>query len=127
MTVLNFPKIIRAAAVAVALGGTVIAAAPVQAHSVQSGPSVEFRFGGPGFGFHFDTDRRGGRHWVRDCMTNREVRRDLRRDGYRNIRFFDRRGRIVEVTASLGRRHYEIAYDSCRGRIVDRDRIRRRW
>lgn len=122
MTVLNFPKIIRAAAVAVALGGTVIAAAPVQAQ-----PSVEFRFGGPGFGFHFDSDRRHGRDWGRHCMSNPQVRRDLRRDGYRNIRFFDRRGRIVQVTASLGRRHYEIAYDSCRGRIVDRDRIRRRW
>ena len=120
MTVLSFPKIIRAAAVAIALGGTVVTAVPVQAQ-----PSIEFRFGGPGFGFHFDTDRRRG-DWRRHCMSNPQVRRDLRRDGYRNIRFFDRRGRIVHVTARLGRRHYVIAYDTCRGRIVDRDRIRRR-
>ena len=61
MTVLNFPKIIRAAAVAVALGGTVIAAAPVQAQ-----PSVEFRFGGPGFD-PLRQRRRHGRDWGRHC------------------------------------------------------------
>lgn len=118
MTKFSLPKILRVAAVAVALGGTTLVAMPAQAQ-----PSVEFRFGGPGFSWHFDSDGRRDRH----CMTDPQVRRDLRRDGYRNIRFFDRRGRVVQVTARLGRRHYEIAYDKCRGRIVDRDRIWRRW
>lgn len=124
MTVLNPSKLIKAAAVALVLGGTTVTAMPAMA---QSSPSVEFRFGGPGFGFHFDSDRRHGRwDWGRNCMSDPQVRRDLRRDGYRNIRFLDRRGRIVHVYAELGRRDYRIAYDSCRGRILDRDRIRRR-
>ena len=45
MTVLNMSKIIRAAAVALAIGGTAFTAMPAQAQ-----PSVEFRCGGPGFG-----------------------------------------------------------------------------
>jgi hypothetical protein len=56
-------------------------------------------------------------------MTNRQVRRDLRDRGYREIRFVDRRGRIVHVKAERRGRDFLIAYDSCRGRIVDRDRI----
>ena len=59
-------------------------------------------------------------------MSDREVRRNLQRQGYRDIRFLDRRGRIVHVHAEMGRRDYRIAYDTCRGRIIDRDRIRRR-
>lgn len=119
MTALNFSKTFRAIAVALAVGSTALVAMPVQAQS----PSVEFSFGGPGFGFSFDTDRRNR---VRSCMSDQEVRRDLRRDGYDEIRFFDRRGRIVQVYAELGWRDYRIAYDTCRGRIIDRDRIRRR-
>ena len=111
-------KIVRAAAVAVALGGSVLTAVPVaQAQSV----NLDFRFGGPGWSFNLGNGVRRG-----FCMSAREVRRDLRNDGYEDIRFFDRRGRIVQLTAELGRRDYEIAYDTCRGRIVDRDRIRHR-
>ena len=117
MTVLNFPKAIRAAAVALVLGGTAFSAMPAQAQ-----PSVEFRFGGPGFGFQFDTRRHGGR-W---CMENREVRRDLQRSGYRDIRFFDRRGRVISLYAERRGTAYRIVYDTCRGEIIDRDRIRRR-
>lgn len=116
MAMFSLPKIFRAAAVAVALGGTALVSMPAQAQ-----PTVEFRFGGPGFSWEFNNGPRR-----RSCMTDPQVRRDLRRDGYRNIRFFDRRGRIVQVTARLGRRAYEIEYDKCRGRIVDRDRIWRR-
>jgi hypothetical protein len=112
----NFSK---AAVVALALGGATLTAMPVQA---QSGPNVDFnfRFNTPGFGFSIGRPNRPDRM----CMSDREVRRDLRRDGYDEIRFFDRRGRIVQVTAELGRRDYRIAYDTCTGRIVDRDRIR---
>jgi hypothetical protein len=112
MSVLSLPNTLRAAAVAVALAGTVFAVMPAQAQS------LELRFGGPGFSWQFGSDD-GPRH----CLSDREVRRDLRQDGYREIRFFDRRGRIVQVTAELRNRDYEIAYDTCRGRIVDRDRI----
>lgn len=124
MTKLSLTKTLRAAAVALALGGTVFTATALPAQA-QRGPDVnfEFRFGGGGWQWKFGNDR----NW-RHCLTDPQVRRDLRRDGYRNIRFFDRRGRIVQVTASLGRRDFRIAYDTCRERIVDRDRIRRgRW
>jgi hypothetical protein len=112
MSVLSLPSTLRAAAVAIALAGTVFAVMPAQAQS------VEFHFGGPGFSWQF-----GNRDGLHYCLSDREVRRDLRQDGYREIRFFDRRGRIVELTAELRNRDYEIAYDTCRGRIVDRDRI----
>ncbi len=120
MTVLNIPKTLRAAAVTVALAGSVFTAMPVQAQNVD----LDFRFRVPGLSFSFgdgDRNRRGF------CLSPREVRRDLRSDGYREIRFLDRRGRIVHLTAELQRRgpdrDYRIAYDTCRGRIIDRDRI----
>jgi hypothetical protein len=118
MTVLNIPKALRAAAVAVTFAGTAFMAVPtVQAQDVD----LNFRLNAPGFSFRFG-DRDG-----RDCLTDRQVRRDLRGDGYRDIRFLDRRGRIVHLVAELQRpgrdREYRIAYDSCRGRIIDRDRI----
>jgi hypothetical protein len=116
MSVTSLTKIIRAGAIAAVLGGTSLAAMPAQAQDVD----FNFRFGGPGFSFSF------GDYDHRRCATNREVRRDLRRDGYDDIRFVDRRGRIVQVVAELGRRDYIIAYDTCRERIVDRKRIRRR-
>ena len=112
MSVLNLPKTLRAAVVSIALAGAVFTALPAQAQS------VEFRFGGPGFSVQL-SDGDGRRH----CLSDRQVRRDLRQDGYREIRFFDRRGRIVQLTAERRNRDYEIAYDTCRGRIVDRDRI----
>jgi hypothetical protein len=116
-------KFTKAAVIALALGGSAMTAMPAQA---QPSPNVDFnfRFGGPGFGFSFGTPRPGRPNQY--CMSDRQVRADLRRDGYREIRFFDRRGRIVQVRAELGRRDYRIAYDTCTGRIVDRDRIRRR-
>jgi hypothetical protein len=118
MTVLN--NTIKAAAVALALAGTVFTAVPANAQSFGfSFGNDNFRFGvHAGDRFH----RFPGRH-DNFCMSDPQVRRDLRRDGYDEIRFFDRRGRIVQVTAELGRRDYRIAYDTCRGRIVDRDRI----
>ena len=112
MTVLM--NTLKAAAVALTLAGTAMSAAPAQAQS------FNFSFGSGGGGVHFGIGNgRPNYH----CLTDRQVRRDLRADGYREIRFFDRRGRIVQVTAELGRRDYQIAYDTCRGRIVDRDRI----
>lgn len=118
MSVTKLSKTLRAGAIALVLGGTAFTAMPAQAQSID----FDFRFGGPGWSWHFGDRDRGNRH----CMTDPQVRRDLRRDGYRDIRFFDRRGRVVQVYAELGRRDFRIAYDTCRGMIVDRDRIRRR-
>ena len=109
-------KIAKAAVVAVTLAGTSLTAIPAQAQDVD----FNFRFNVPGLSFGFgDLDRRR-------CFTDRQVRRDLRSDGYDEIRFVDRRGRVVQLVAELGRRDYIIAYDTCRKRIIGRERIRRR-
>ena len=112
-------KILRAAAIGIALAGTAVTAMPAQAQ-----PSVEFgfHFGNGGGGWHIGRPGRPDRH----CMSDREVRRMVRARGYDDIRFTDRRGRIVQVRAERGRRDYRITVDTCRGRIVDIDRIRRR-
>lgn len=114
MTVLN--KLSKALVVALTLGATALPAMPVQAQGVD----LNFRFNGPGFSLGFgDFDRHR-------CESDRQVRRSLRSDGYYDIRFVDRRGRVVQVIASQGRRNYIIAYDTCRSRIIDRERLRRR-
>ena len=100
----------RAAILAIALGGATLTAMPAQA---QPSFSFEFQIGG---------DRFKQRH----CMTDNQVRRLLRWQGYREIRFTDRRGRIVQVRAERGRRDFRITVDTCRGRIIDIDRLRRR-
>jgi hypothetical protein len=110
-----FKNTLKAAAVALTLAGTAMSVAPAQAQNVD----FNFRFGGPGFSFGVGNGYRPGKY----CMSDPQVRRDLRRAGYDEIRFFDRRGRVVQVRAELGRRDYRIAYDTCRGRIIDRDRI----
>ena len=107
----------RAAILAIALGGAALTAMPVQAQ-----PSVEFNFSIGGGRGHWDGPGRPGRF----CMSDREVRRLVQRNGFRDIRFTDRRGRIVQVRAERGRRDYRITVDSCRGRIVDIDRLRGR-
>jgi hypothetical protein len=100
----------RAVVLAIALGGATLTAMPAQAQ-----PSFSFEFNIGGDRFH-----------QRYCLTDRQVRRLLRAHGYREIRFIDRSGRIVEVRAERGRRDYRITVDTCRGRIIDIDRIRRR-
>ena len=111
----------RAALVGIALAGTAVTAMPAQAQ-----PHVEFgfQFGGPG-GPGFWHGGRPGRP-DRFCLSDREVRRLVQANGFRDIRFTDRRGRIVQVRAERGRRDYRITVDTCRARIVDIDRIRRR-
>ena len=106
---------LRAALVGIAPAGTAVTAMPAQAQ-----PNVQFHFGiGGGPGWHAG---RPGRH----CMSDRDVRQLVRANGYRDIRFADRRGRIVTVRAERGPRDYRITVDACRGRIIDVDRIRRR-
>jgi hypothetical protein len=123
MRVTPLTKVTRAAALALVLAGTGFAAMPAQAASAKShsGAQVEFdiRIGVPGFKFRFGDHDRNFRH----CLTNREVRRDLRDRGYREIRFVDRRGRIVHVEAERRNNDFLIAYNTCSGKIVDRDRI----
>lgn len=105
----------RAAIVAVLLGATTIAgAAPAQAQG------VEFRFGigGGGGGVYYDD------YDDYECYSTREIRRDLRSRGYRDIEIRGS-GRYVNVRARKDGYYYRIVYDACRGRIVERSRIRR--
>jgi hypothetical protein len=123
MSVSQLTKIGRAAILAVVLGGSAFTAMPAQASHMggHNGGSIEFgfSFGGRGDRFEFDDhDRRRC-----DLMSIRQVRRDLRDRGYRDIEFVDRSGRIVHAEAERRNRDFLIAYDRCRGRIVDRDRI----
>jgi len=97
--------------VAAVLGGSAIAAAPAQAAS----PNVSFSFS---FG-------NGGAQFGRSCLSDREVRRGLRQRGFEDIRFIDRRGRVVRVRAEQGRRDVRVSVDSCTGRIIDVDRVGR--
>lgn len=107
----------RAAIIGLALAGSAVVAMPAQA-----APSISFGFhvGGPG---HHGSYRPGP---SRHCLTDREVRRLLNRNGFDRIRFIDRRGRIVAVRAERGRGDFRVTVDSCRARIIDVDRLRRR-
>lgn len=108
---------LRAAVIGLALAGTAVTAMPAQAQ-----PSVAF-----GFQFGSDGPRwHGGGRPDRYCLSDRDVRQLVRASGYRDIRFADRRGRIVVVRAERGPRDYRITVDACRGRIIAVERIRRR-
>jgi hypothetical protein len=110
----------RAAIVAVTLGAAAITALPVQAQSF----SFEFGIRGGGNTFSFGID--DGRRFRRACLTNNEIRRGLRRNGFEDIRFLSRRGVRVQVYAEWGRRAYILTINRCNGRVVDVDRVRRR-
>jgi hypothetical protein len=110
------PKtLIRTAVIGLTLAGATLSAVPAQAQQFS-------------FGFHIGN---GGYHngpvvHDRSCLSDRQVRRLLQRNGYDEIRFTDRRGRIVQVRAERGRHDYRVTVDACRGRIIDVDRLRRR-
>jgi hypothetical protein len=111
----------RAAIVALTLGAaTVTAIEPAQAQS------FSFKFGISGGGSDFSFGIRDGRKFKRECLTNNEIRRGLRRNGFDDIRFLDRRGVRVKVYAEFGRRAYVLTINRCTGRVIDIDRVRRR-
>lgn len=101
----------RAVVLALALGSATLTAMPVQAQ-----PSFRFEFNIGGDRFH-----------QRFCLSDGQVRRLLRSHGFHHIRFVDRDGRIVQVRAVRDGRNYRVTVDACRGRIIDVDRIRRRY
>lgn len=103
----------RAALVAVVLGATALTGAPVQAQGIEFGFS--FGNGGTYYGDRYEESR---------CYSDRQIRRDLRDRGYRDIEIGGG-GRYVNVRARKDGNYYRITYDACRGRIVDRSRIRR--
>ena len=113
----KLPTLIRSAVVALALGGATLGAAtmPVQAAS----PSIDLHFGFGGGGISIG----GGRY----CLSDRQVRTFLGRQGYDHIRFTDRRGRVVSVRAERRHSDYRVTVDTCRARIIGVQRLRHHW
>jgi len=115
----------RAAIVALTLGAATLTAMPVQAQT--GSPSFNFEFGirggGDSFSYRFDN----GRRFRGECLTNNELRRGLRRLGWEDVRFVDRRGVRVKVVADWGRRTYAMTINRCSGRVTDIERLRRSY
>ena len=108
----KLPTLIRSAAIALALGGATLGAATVPAQAATI--DLHFGFGGGGISIG------GGKY----CLSDRQVRKLLQWQGYHDIRFFDRKGRVVGVRAERHNRDYRVWVDTCRARIVSVERIR---
>jgi hypothetical protein len=115
----------RAAIVAVTLAAASLAGASTPAVAQ---PSFSFDFGisGGDNNFSFRAGK-GGVRVKRSCLENSEIRRGLRRAGFEEIRFLDRRGNRVRVIAEWGRdnRDYSMTVNRCNGRVTDIERLRR--
>jgi hypothetical protein len=111
---------IRAGLLAVALGGTAIAgAAPAQA-----AVGFQLNFGGPGPGPGPGVHLRFGMpNYFDFCLTNSQIRRELRQNGYRNVDIIRENNRTDKVWA-VGKKRgdwFLMRVDRCTGRV---DRIR---
>jgi hypothetical protein len=103
------------AAAALSLG-SLLAAAPANAGT---SVSVTVEFGHPGYARHHDVQYR--------TLSPHEVRRILRREGFREIRYVDRRGSIYRAHAENYRGRDVLVTVSARtGQIIDVDRLGRR-
>lgn len=122
----RLPVSLRAAGLVVALAAVTLPAMPAFAQSGE--PNFNFRFqipGGPSIEGGNRPDRRDFDR-RRYCLSDREIRRQLRDTGYYNIDFGrDLRRNRVSVDASYGRWRYELVIDRCSGRILDSNRLRR--
>ena len=104
--------LVRTAAIALALGATAVTAAPSQAQ-------------GFGFSFGFGADEQ--RRPLRLCLlTDSQLRRTIREQGYTDIFLNVANNNRIQVRASRGRWVYLLTVNSCTGRILDRERLRRR-
>ena len=116
----------RAAVIALTLAAASVAGMATPATAQQ--PTFRFDFGisGGDSNFSFGTGR-GGVRIKRDCLTNNEIRSGLRRSGFSDVRFLDRRGNRVNLIAEWRRdgRDYTMRVDRCTGRVTDIERARR--
>lgn len=113
----------RAAIVALTLGASVFTAVPAMA---QPTPSFNFQFGigsdgKPSVGFGVDSGRDYDDY--DRCLSNRQIIRGLRDEGYRDIEIVSelRRNR-VGVVARYGRHYYSMRVNRCTGEV---DRVQR--
>lgn len=108
----------RAAVVAVALGAATVTMMPAPA--IAQSPSFSFRLD---LGGGADLRFRRGDIDLDFCLTNRQIVRGLRAQGFRNIDIVGSRGRNrVEVIASFRGRFYLLLVNRCSGqvRIIER-------
>ncbi len=115
-------KIARAGAVALALGGTTMAALPAQASGSASQFSFSLQFGNGGSVSVSNHDR-----YAHRCWTDRAIYGYFARQGYRDIRIGRQRGAWVIVTAKQGWWQFTYRINRCTHRVIliDRDHLRR--
>lgn len=97
---------------------TTLFAVPAQA----SGITVEFGFGGSGYGWS-DHGPGHGHHMRRHRLSAEEVRWILRDYGYHHIRFFDDHGPVYQLRARKHGRTYFLVVSARSGEILSRNRI----
>ncbi|HEY8596539.1 MAG TPA: hypothetical protein VIL84_14985 [Devosiaceae bacterium] len=122
-------KTARAAIAAAVLGTSAIAAMPAQAYD---GPSFSFSFGSGGSSFSIYSDGYNDYRWDRHdrwnrCLTDRQIFREVRRDGYRNVSIIRELPRFVTVRAVKHGWVYRLTVNRCNGNIARVARLHRAW
>jgi hypothetical protein len=108
---------LRAGIVALALGGTALVAAPVQAASPNFGFQLNFGnggFGGGGIVLHFGDD-----NYFDYCLTNSQIRSALRNKGYSYVKIVKESNNTNKVWA-IGKKYgdwYQLRVDRCTGKV----------
>jgi hypothetical protein len=117
MTMLT--KIATAAALTLGIGAASLAPTAAQAQS------FGFSFGNDNgrFGFHIGDD--DDYRYRPRCIPTRQLDNAIERQGYRNVRIRDIDRRTTEATGVRGGWRYALVVNTCNGRIIDRDRLRR--
>jgi len=111
----NFSKIAGAIAIAASMGVTAI---PAQAQG------LDFEVSPPGSGFSFQFGI--GRPDRPDrCISQRRIDDAIEDQGYRQVRITDYGRRTTEARGTRGGYLYALIADTCTGRVLERDRIRR--
>lgn len=117
----------RAALAALVIGGGAVAALPSQAagfgfnFTPGNGGSVYFYGGNSGqYNNHY-------RPRPQVCLTDHQVRRQLRDEGFSDIRLFNTAGTFLKARAEKGRWTYTLRINRCTGNVavLERDRTRR--
>jgi len=110
----------RAAVVALVLGAATVTAMPTQAMAQSPSFSFSIDLGGGSLRF------RGGDFSRKFCLSNNQVRRELRKHGFRDIDIVRSLNRNrVEVIARYGRNWYVLRVDRCSGQVRIVERLRR--
>lgn len=107
----------RAAAVAAALGTAALVAAPAQAAPPNFNFSLDFNNNGGGPGIYFNY---GNSPKKRLCLSDRQIVRQLRHEGFSRIRFVDNKGYRVRLVARWHGDWYQLVVDRCTGKIRQR-------